>query len=277
MPPFPAQLWLTMRLSLLLVLLMGSVSPVSRVLAEEPQDSSASAKAEANSDTANSDAAKEEQQADSDPQPSETEAAIVKSDSVTQPVQKQSAQLDPVVSPGVEKSLAAVSKEIPIGIASKRLAGKSPAQPTAKASDLPQSKRLIGAIAFVMENQSQLIFRARVDTGAQSCSIHTEEVRIEDAEESMEDNVGKVVRIKLKNDREESEWVETSISRIVRVKTSEQTEERYCVSLVLVYEGFKKEVRVTLNDRSHMVYPLLLGRNFLQGDFLVDVDVSALK
>jgi len=30
-------------------------------------------------------------------------------------------------------------------------------------------------------------------------------------------------------------------------------------------------VLVTLNDRTDMEYPLLVGRNYLRGDFLVDV------
>jgi hypothetical protein len=33
-------------------------------------------------------------------------------------------------------------------------------------------------------------------------------------------------------------------------------------------------VLVTLNDRTSMDYPLLVGRNFLHGDFLVDVDMD---
>jgi hypothetical protein len=47
---------------------------------------------------------------------------------------------------------------------------------------------------------------------------------------------------------------------------------RYKVPLVFEWNGFRKEVLVTLNDRTHMEYPLLVGRNFLSGDFLVDVD-----
>jgi hypothetical protein len=31
---------------------------------------------------------------------------------------------------------------------------------------------------------------------------------------------------------------------------------------------------VSLNDRTDMEYPLLIGRNFLRGDFLVDVEKS---
>jgi hypothetical protein len=33
----------------------------------------------------------------------------------------------------------------------------------------------------------------------------------------------------------------------------------------------EKKVLVTLNDREQMKYPLLLGRNFLRDDFLVNV------
>ena len=37
----------------------------------------------------------------------------------------------------------------------------------------------------------------------------------------------------------------------------------------------EKEVLVTLNNRQHMEYPLLIGRNFLHGDFLVDVELNS--
>ena len=47
---------------------------------------------------------------------------------------------------------------------------------------------------------------------------------------------------------------------------------RYKVRLTLQWKDVRKEVLVTLNDRTSMDYPLLIGRNFLSGDFLVDVD-----
>jgi hypothetical protein len=37
----------------------------------------------------------------------------------------------------------------------------------------------------------------------------------------------------------------------------------------------EKKVLVTLNDREKMKYPLLLGRNFLRNDFLVNVSLPA--
>jgi hypothetical protein len=46
------------------------------------------------------------------------------------------------------------------------------------------------------------------------------------------------------------------------------------VMLPLEWNGVKKDVLVTINDRTDMDYPLLIGRNFLRGDFVVDVEVD---
>jgi hypothetical protein len=43
------------------------------------------------------------------------------------------------------------------------------------------------------------------------------------------------------------------------------------VSLPATVEGKQMEVRFTLADRYTMAYPVLLGRSFLEGQFLVDV------
>jgi hypothetical protein len=46
------------------------------------------------------------------------------------------------------------------------------------------------------------------------------------------------------------------------------------VPLKLRWQDVEKKVLVTLNDRNNMKYPILLGRNFLRGDFLVDVNLD---
>ena len=56
------------------------------------------------------------------------------------------------------------------------------------------------------------------------------------------------------------------------MKTSIDSERRYKVPLELQWKNVKKRVLVTLNDRAGMRYPLLIGRNFLRGDFVVDVE-----
>lgn len=135
-------------------------------------------------------------------------------------------------------------------------------------------KHIIGPTTVVAEAHSELDFEARVDTGATTTSIHVEEWAIENESERMEENVGKKIRFRMKNHKGESEWLETHIEEVSVVKTSKVQEPRYKVALTLCWNDMKKQVLVTLNDRSHMQYPMLLGRNFLQGDFVVDVDLE---
>jgi hypothetical protein len=141
--------------------------------------------------------------------------------------------------------------------------------------DQPQ-KRVIGATAVLTEANSGLPFAARVDTGAASCSLHVEQIEITDESTTPIDNIGKPIRFQVRNEKGDTAWIETKIARVVRIHSSVQKEgefdRRYKVQLTLRWEGFSKDVLVTLNDRTEMVYPLLIGRNYLRGDFLVDVD-----
>jgi hypothetical protein len=137
-----------------------------------------------------------------------------------------------------------------------------------------KKKRVIGATTSVLEKQSGLLFRARVDTGSKSCSLHIEEMKIDDEAEKMVENIGKVVHFRVKNGNSKSHWLEARIAGYVIIKTSDSRVRRYKVPLTLRWKGIEKTVLVTLNNRSGMKYPLMLGRNFLRGDFLVDVDID---
>lgn len=145
-------------------------------------------------------------------------------------------------------------------------------EPDKETAEVP--KRVIGATATIMEKESELLFKARVDSGAKSCSLHIEEYNIKDEEELMADNIGKVITFHIKNGNGESHWLEAKIAGYVVVKTSAHRERRYKVPLKLQYKDFEKTVLVTLNNREKMEFPLLLGRNFLMGDFVVDVEVD---
>jgi hypothetical protein len=141
--------------------------------------------------------------------------------------------------------------------------------------DLPSTfaevKPVLGATALVTEVESRLAFDARVDSGAKSCSIHANEVRVIDASERMEDNVGKPVRFRISSADGKHVWLERTIAEVVYVKNSSRAELRYKVPMTLRCEGKEKRVLVSLNDRSQMNHALLIGRNFLADDFLIDV------
>jgi len=135
-------------------------------------------------------------------------------------------------------------------------------------------KLVIGQTAMVEETESNFVFLARVDTGATTSSLHVEDWKIEDEADVMGENVGKTIHFRIKNRKGQSEWLKRKIVEISVIKTSEQEEQRYKVRMTLNCLDVKKRVLVSLNDRSHMTYPVLLGRNFLQGDFVVDVDLG---
>jgi hypothetical protein len=135
--------------------------------------------------------------------------------------------------------------------------------------------RLIGATTLVTEVTTGLPLPARVDTGATSCSIHCETFEIKDAHADPKENIGKPVRFLLRNKDGEDLWVESKIVDHVTVRTAERDDERYKVRLQLRWEDVEKKVVATLNDRQRMKYPMLLGRNFLRDDFLVNVSMDA--
>jgi hypothetical protein len=183
---------------------------------------------------------------------------------VTEPAEKEMATED---SPSEEPSIEPPGDDIPVTEPDDQ------DKPTTDES-APKKKRVIGATATVLEKTSGFSFRARVDTGAKSCSLHVEKVLIEDEQEKWEDNYGKVATILVVGIKGKQQWIKSKIVGHVIVKTSVESERRYKVPMVFRWKDCEKKVLVTLNNRAHMEYPLLLGRNFLAGDFVVDVELN---
>src|SRR5688572_23041332 len=136
------------------------------------------------------------------------------------------------------------------------------------------SKQIIRATATVMEATTEIPFSGRIDTGAKTCSLHVENLRIDDESPKRLRNIGKKISFDIKGENGKSDRIETTIAAAVRVKSSVfkngEYDRRYKVRLTLRWKDVRKRVLVTLNDRTDMTYPLLIGRNFLRGDFLVD-------
>jgi hypothetical protein len=173
-------------------------------------------------------------------------------------------------------SLVALAISVPSATAEEKVDEKAAEQAAAEKAAVEKAElavRMIGATALVTEMSTGLPLPARVDTGATCCSIHCEKFEIKDATEDPKTNIGKLVRFLIQppNSDGKGEWVESKIVDHVKVRTSEREDERYKVQLKFKVDDVEKKVLVTLNDRENMKYPVLLGRNFLRDDFLVNV------
>ncbi|MBI5442109.1 MAG: ATP-dependent zinc protease [Deltaproteobacteria bacterium] len=137
-------------------------------------------------------------------------------------------------------------------------------------------KKVIGAVEQVTVGEAGLPFLARVDSGARVCSIHATSIRVEEGgSPELAENVGKEISFRVENARGDDVKLRATLEKIMVVRSAVGTEERPAVYLTLESQGVKKKVLVSLRDREEMDYKLLLGRNWLEGDFLVDVSRNA--
>lgn len=131
------------------------------------------------------------------------------------------------------------------------------------------TKHIIGAIETVQIQG--LEYTARIDTGADTTSINAYDISVEGEEPQLSSNIGKRLRFKTANEKGESKIIEARIVKVNMVRNALGTESRYVVQLAIAWGGYVKTVDVNLRDRSKMQFALLIGRNWLKDDFMVDV------
>ncbi len=149
----------------------------------------------------------------------------------------------------IEKTIVKI-KEVPIKEKSKQ-----------------ESKAIIGEVEYVFISSLDIRLKARIDTGAKTSSIHAVDIR------EFERDGEKWVKFKLLDNNKNLTQKALPIHRIVRIKQESDTksDRRYVVNMKLKLGDLEQLVEVSLNDRSHLNYPVLIGRNFLRGLFIVDV------
>ncbi|ASJ96558.1 hypothetical protein CFF01_08130 [Shewanella marisflavi] len=132
-------------------------------------------------------------------------------------------------------------------------------------------KRVIGAMAPISILETGLIFDTRIDTGAVENSLHAVDLKVENGVEDMEQNVGKMLYFTTANEKGESKRLHARIVETSLIRNAQGSEVRYMVELNVGEPGREYKVKVNLRDRSKMTNKLLIGRNWLQGHYLVDV------
>ena len=133
-------------------------------------------------------------------------------------------------------------------------------------------KKTIGPIAKLNIKQANLIYNTRIDTGAVENSLHAVNLRIEKEDKTdMENNIGKMITFTTENDKGKKVDIRTKIRGTSLIRNAQGSEIRYMVRLSVGEPGQEFLVDVNLKDRSKMSHKLLIGRNWLQGHYMVDV------
>ncbi|GAA5188233.1 ATP-dependent zinc protease [Ferrimonas gelatinilytica] len=142
-------------------------------------------------------------------------------------------------------------------------------------------KMVLGEVEHVYVQEVGRAFDARVDTGAVSSSISAQNIQ------AFERDGKEWVRFEIPRNGEpqadekdektpEANTVEARIARYVNIKraSAEGTERRPVILARLKVGDYVAETELNLTDRSHMEYPLLLGRKFFKDIAVVDVSRS---
>lgn len=134
-------------------------------------------------------------------------------------------------------------------------------------------KRTIGPVEYVqIEEADNMAFLTRIDTGAAKTSLHAFDIRVDDDAGRMQANIGKTITFKTMNEKQQFHTSRATIVGVQTIRNSQGKEQRYEVELTLTWQGKEKKVLVNLRNRQRMDYKLLIGRNWLAGDYLVDVE-----
>ena len=133
----------------------------------------------------------------------------------------------------------------------------------------PRELQVFGGIEWVQVGDGGLRAKARIDTGAKTSSLHADDVV------EFERDGKRWVRFTFNAEEGQApQLIEVPVVRKVRIKRhgeEVESQRRYAVKLLLVIGPVSEKVEVTLNDRSDFEYPVLIGRNFLTDNAVVDV------
>lgn len=132
-------------------------------------------------------------------------------------------------------------------------------------------KLLLGEIERVRFPKEKFVYRARVDTGADTSSLNAQNLTV------FERDGEKWYRFQLAEGKD-AKKLEYPLKKYVRViqQSAKNAQRRPVVEVTVEIGGKPYTTEFTLADRSHLTYKVLLGRSFLDGVGIVDVSQSYL-
>ncbi|MGB5866845.1 MAG: RimK/LysX family protein [Arcobacteraceae bacterium] len=107
---------------------------------------------------------------------------------------------------------------------------------------------------------------AKIDTGAKTSSIHCSMIT------PLQNGFVKFVVLDKNNKKFTGDFITKKISRITAVKSSNGiSQTRYFIKTPIIIYGKKYMMEVSLSFRKNMKFPLLIGRELIKQNFIVDV------
>lgn len=110
---------------------------------------------------------------------------------------------------------------------------------------------------------------AKIDTGAYTSSLHCHSVEVYSIKGK---NRVRFYILDPSHPEYEEKCYESPVYKIKKIKSSNGiVSERVIIKQKIIFGGQKSTIQLSLSNRSDMKYPLLIGRRFITGKFLVDV------
>lgn len=128
------------------------------------------------------------------------------------------------------------------------------------------AKQVAGYIEKVVIYPGGLPVKAKIDSGALNTSLHCTT-----CDQTFERDGKEWVRFTLTNWRGDSIEIERPVIDRTQIRRHfGRSQERLVISLPVCMGGIVKEKPVNVVDRSGFNYQMLIGREFLNGDFVID-------
>jgi hypothetical protein len=134
-----------------------------------------------------------------------------------------------------------------------------------KTKDMLGRKLLVDFPDFRLKNVI-----AKIDTGAYTGALHAENIA------EIEKDGRKILHFEpCTGHSQESDPVEVEDYRIAKITSSTgHRQVRYVIITSIVINNKTYNIELSLTDRSTMRIPVLIGRKFLRGKFVIDVELG---
>ena len=132
----------------------------------------------------------------------------------------------------------------------------------------PQKYTSIGEIEWAFIEPGNVALEARIDTGAETSSIHAEDIQL------IEKDGTRWVRFSLTHPETNVKMpLERRLHRriLVKQKVGDVEDRRYVIRMWVTLGDSRTWLDLSLSDREGFEFPLLIGRNMLMDAFVVDI------